>query len=121
MDPPGTYSRKLKNGFVNYRMSPGVYHLHAQVVHCFFKPEILDNIWVIQVFQSLTLGLQGLNHRHLPRIVLIAGGARDLDLFDGNHFSRRRIESQVYTSVRAFPYQLAPHPFEDGYWAMVSK
>lgn len=68
---------------------------------------------MIEVLKGLALQLQGFDNADLPRVVLVAGGPRDLDLLDGNHLTSCGVQRQVDAAVRALPDEFATDPTED--------
>ncbi len=87
---------------------------HAQKIWCFLKPKVLNDVRVIQIFEGLTLKLQGLYDCDLARVVLVTCCSRNLDLLYSDHFPCGGIQRQIDASKVTLPYELTPNPFEDG-------
>ena len=86
---------------------------HAKISRCFFESEILNDVLVIQVFQSLALQFQRLHNCHLTAVVPVALRPRDLDLFHSNHFTRSGVQRDVHLAIRALADELPSNPLED--------
>ena len=85
---------------------------HAEISRCFLESEILNDVLMIQVFQSLTLQLQRLHDCHLTAVIPVALRPWDLDLFDSNHFTGCGIQCDVNLAIRALANELSSNPLE---------
>lgn len=74
--------------------------------------QILHDIRMIKILERLTLQLQRLHNRHLARIILITSRSRYLHLLHSNHLPRRRVQSQIHTTICTSPNKLPTHPLE---------
>jgi hypothetical protein len=77
-----------------------------------FVAKILNDIFVIEVFQCFNFRIQGIDHALGPFFISIIEGPRDLDLFDSKHFSRRGVQTKVYGAICSLPDQFTLDPFE---------
>ena len=93
---------------------------HAKISRCLLESEVLDDVLMIQVFQSLALQLQRLHNRHLTTIVPVVLCPRNLDLFDSNHFTGGGVQRDVHFSIRTLADEFSSNPFEDRYHEAVS-
>ncbi len=69
---------------------------------------------MIKILESLTLELQCLHNRDLPRVVFVTCRSGDLDLLYGNHLPSSGIQRQVDATEIALPNEFTPNPFEYG-------
>lgn len=76
--------------------------LHAQEIGSPFESQVLHDVGMVEVFQCLTFKLQSLNDADLTLIVPISISPWDFDLLYSNHFASRRVQSQVYATIRPF-------------------
>lgn len=83
------------------RTTRDVFEEDTQIRRGLLKSEVLHDVWMIKVLESLALHLQRLNDSCLPTVTHIAGSLRKFNLLDCNHLTRRGIECQVYASIRA--------------------
>ena len=74
------------------RTTGDVFEEDTQIRRGFFKSEVLHDVRVVEVLESLTLHLQRLNDSRLPTVTHIAGSLRKFNLFDCNHLTRRGVE-----------------------------
>lgn len=68
---------------------------------------------MIKILEGLTLELQCLHDRDLPRVVFITRRSGDLNLLYSNHLPSSGIQRQVDATKIALPDKFTPNPFED--------
>jgi len=94
---------------------------HAEVSRRLLESEILNNVLMIQVFQSLALQLQSLHDCYLTTVIPVALRPRDLNLFDCNHFTSGGVQRDVHLAIRPLADELSSNPFEDRCHVIISK
>lgn len=97
------------------RTTGDIFEEDTQIRRGLFESEVLDDVWMVKVLESLTLHLQRLNDSRLSTVTHIAGSLRKFNLLDCNHLTRRGIEGQVYASIRALADQFTTNPLESSY------
>ena len=60
---------------------------HAEISGRLFKPEVLNDMRVIQLLENSTLLPQRFHDCHLAAVVPVLLGSWEFNLFDGNHFT----------------------------------
>jgi hypothetical protein len=77
-----------------------------------FVTQILNDIFVIEVFQGLNFRIQRIDHALRPFFISIIEGTSDLDLFDCKHFSCRGVQTKVHGAIGSLPDQFTFYPLE---------
>jgi hypothetical protein len=95
-------------------------HIHnSRVIYkALFKPKILDDMTMVQIYQQLAYSFDRMYESSLALVALASDNLRTFNLFDRNQlrFALGHAQSQVDPTVSSSTNKLTANPFDGGYW-----